>query len=164
MNKPLEFWSNDNQFGLRILTPEMNLLLQLCEQSGLVETGGILIGKYSSALDCAVVTEVTPPPSDSKRGRYWFVRGVKGLKSKLKDLWTVKREFYLGEWHFHPAGAPDPSGRDIAGMRGISESSKYKCPEPILLIIGGSFPNNWQIRAFVFQRNRSFLELHRLNQ
>lgn len=163
MDKPLEFWSDSNQFGMRIFEPEIDLLLQLCKQSGSVETGGILIGTYSPALDCAVVSEVTPPPPDSRRGRYWFIRGIKGLKSKLKFLWNKKQKFYLGEWHFHPGGVPQPSCRDIDGMRGISESPKYKCPEPILLIVGGSFPDDWQIRVFAFQRKKAFLELHRLN-
>lgn len=163
MKKPLEFWSKDNRFGLRVFVPEMDLLLRLCEESGLVETGGILIGKYTAALDCAVVTEVTPPSPDSKRGRYWFMRGVKGLREKLRALWKERSGFYLGEWHFHPEGAPKPSETDFVGIKGIAESSKYKCPEPILLIIGGSFPDNWQIRVFVFQRDKSLLELHWLD-
>ena len=58
---------------------EVGLLLKTCAESVLVETGRILIGKYTVARDCKVVTEVTPPAPDSKRGRYWFVRGVKGL-------------------------------------------------------------------------------------
>lgn len=163
MKKPLEFWSKDNRFGLHISAPELDLLLELSEKSGLVETGGILIGEYTPALDCAVVMEITPPPPDSKRGRYWFVRGVKGLRSKLKALWKEKTGFYLGEWHFHPGGDPDPSETDLIGIKGISESPKYKCPEPILLIIGGSLPDNWSIRAFVFLRNDSLLELHQLD-
>lgn len=163
MKKPLDFWSNDNRFGLRISAPEVDLMLDLCERSGLVETGGILIGEYTPALDCAVVTEITPPPPDSKRGRYSFLRGVKGLKNKLKSLWKEKSVFYLGEWHFHPEGTPDPSRTDLAGIKGIAESPKYKCPEPILLIIGGTLPNNWHIRTFVFLRNGVLLELHQLD-
>jgi hypothetical protein len=71
--------------------------------------------------------------------------------------------FYLGKWHFHPERAPNPSGKDLAGIKGIAKSSKYKCPEPIFLIIGDSLPYDWRIRTFVFLRNGSLLELHQLN-
>jgi integrative and conjugative element protein (TIGR02256 family) len=164
MRNPVEFWSKDNRFGLRIFASEMNLLLDFCEKSGLVETGGILIGKYTSAHDCAVVSEVTPPPLDSKRGRFWFKRGVRGLRNKLKTLWDEKSVYYLGEWHFHPEGAPDPSETDFNSLKGISESSKYNCPEPLLIIIGGSFPENWNIRVFVFLQNKSLLELQQIDK
>ncbi len=78
-------------------------------------------------------------------------------------MWEEQTSFYLGEWHFHPKEAPDPSEIDRAGIKGISESPRYRCPEPVLLIIGGSLLDDWRIRAFVFQRNSSLLELYRLD-
>lgn len=63
----------------------------------------------------------------------------------------------------HPEGAPDPSGTDYTGIKGIAESTKYKCPEPIMMIIGGSLSEGWHIRVFVFQQNKSLLELYQLD-
>lgn len=138
-------------------------MLQLCEKSGLIETGGVLLGSYTKAHDCAVITEITAPPADSERFRFSFKRGTNGLRKKLKALWRKTGEFYLGEWHFHPNGAPIPSPTDDAGMQGIADSNNYKCPEPISIIIGGSFPDNWQIRAYIYRRKKSSIELHAIN-
>lgn len=163
MKKPLEFWSKDNRFGLRVFAAEIDLLIKLCAKCNTKETGGILIGKYSTSLDCAIVTEVTHPTADSEGGNFWFIRGVKGLKKKLFNIWKSKREFYLGEWHFHPNGSPEPSETDFSSLKGISKSPKYKCPEPILLILGGTPTKNWKIRVFIYNQVTGFIELHTLS-
>ena len=61
----LEFWSPDRQFGLKIPEEKIALLLAMCAQSTPHETGGILIGFYTTARDCAVVTAISRAPSDS---------------------------------------------------------------------------------------------------
>ncbi|MFS8146919.1 Mov34/MPN/PAD-1 family protein [Rhizobium sp. BR 249] len=101
------------------------------------ETGGILIGRYENDGNVAVVTAATERPADSSSGRAWFQRGISGLKAKLRTRW-VAGEFYVGEWHSHPGGAPDPSGNDIRVMRSISIDTSYRCPKPIMLIAGTS--------------------------
>jgi len=160
----IEFWSQNNEYGIRLFEPEINSMLRLCEESQSIETGGVILGKYTTALDCAVVTEITPPPSDSRRGSSWFRRGTRGLEKKLAKLWKTDKEYYLGEWHFHPGGSATLSGTDQRGMQGISETPGYKCPEPILIIIGGSFPNAWEIRAYIFKPGSPFIELNSLNK
>lgn len=135
-------------------------MLKLCGRSSPRETGGILLGRYSNALDYALVTSITKAPSDSRSGRTWFVRGVRGLQSKIDNMWRRKQGYYLGEWHFHPFGEPSPSGTDSSQMREIARSPQYRCPEPILLIIGGDPPNNWTARAFIFLRgHRPYIEM-----
>jgi hypothetical protein len=96
--------------------------------------------------------------------RFSFKRGTKGLRKKFESLWKKNGEFYLGEWHFHPKGDPTPSATDKAGMQGIADSGKYKCPEPISIIVGGSFPDNWEVRAYVYRRKKPLIELFALSQ
>ena len=118
-----------------------------------------MLGRYTESHDCAVVTMSTNAPADSKRGRNWFHRGLKGLQSVVLRLWRLKREYYLGEWHYHPSGAPHPSSVDIAQMKEISNSIFYRCPEPVMLLIGGDPKNEFQLCAFVFPGNGTMIEL-----
>ncbi|ELT50860.1 Mov34/MPN/PAD-1 family protein [Brucella sp. ZJ1_1] len=101
------------------------------------ETGGILIGRYENDGNVAVVTAATERPADSLAGRAWFQRGISGLTAKLRARWT-QGEYYLGEWHSHPGGAPDPSSNDVREMRSISIDPSYRCPKPIMVIAGTS--------------------------
>jgi len=155
----LEFWSTDKRFGLKVPRMEVKEALRLCERSVPNETGGILLGRYSAAHDCAVVMAVTGAPADSHSGRTWFIRGVRGLQRTVDHLWGRQRGYYLGEWHFHPGGAPKPSPTDVQQMREIAGSEQYHCPEPVLLIIGGEPKGKWSAGAYVFPRASPYIEL-----
>jgi integrative and conjugative element protein (TIGR02256 family) len=115
-------------------------VLSRCRGFAPAETGGILVGYYNDALSCAVVTDASERPLDSKSGRNWLVRGTAGLQGWLDRLWcNNKRRYYLGEWHFHPGGVPEPSPTDTKQMGTIARSPSYKCPEPVLLLGGSSW-------------------------
>lgn len=144
------------QFGIRIPLTVLRQVIGWCEEGEGHETGGVLIGRYAEGQRVAVVTEALPAPADSKGGPTWFVRGVRALNAKLKRRWNSGRGYYLGEWHYHPGGVPVPSKPDCAQMRSISESASYSCPEPVLLIIGGT-PPDFDVRSYVFPRGRDFI-------
>jgi integrative and conjugative element protein (TIGR02256 family) len=141
----------DGTFGVELQDSVLGALDRYCHDAGSVETGGILIGRYSDDLALAIVREATPPPKDSTRGRSWFVRGVSGLREMLGKRWSAKeRTFYIGEWHFHPANHVEPSSDDFAQMIEISEAREYDCKEPLLLILGATKHGGQRIfRAFV---------------
>ena len=145
------------QFGIRIPLRILRQIIGWCKNDEGHETGGLLIGSYAEGQRVAVVTEALPAPTDSSAGTTWFVRGVRALNAKLKWRWNSGRGYYLGEWHYHPGGAPVPSNPDCAQMRSISESSSYSCPEPVLLIIGGT-PPNFDFRSYVFASGRELME------
>ncbi len=83
----VQFWSEDNRFGLKIEVESVGEILRYCQGSSPKETGGILLGRYSAAHDCALVDKVTGAPVDSQMERTWVVRGVRGLQAKLDLLW-----------------------------------------------------------------------------
>ena len=87
-------------------------MVEECANAKGKETGGILAGYYTPALDRAIVTELTGPPQDSVQSCWTFYRGVHGLHAWFMRLWRDKRHYYLGEWHFHPGGSPVPSLTD----------------------------------------------------
>lgn len=113
--------------------------ISIIEQQALAspenETGGILIGRYDYANDRAVVLAATQRPTDSEIGRTWFRRGSSGLKQLLRERWK-SGEYYVGEWHSHPGGSPEPSSSDVREMRAISRNPVYACSKPILIIAG----------------------------
>lgn len=158
----VQFWTSCSSFGLRFKRSCLEEIVRSCKSSYPSETGGIVIGSYTVSLDCAIATSFTNAPPDSESGRTWFRRGIRGLKRLLDKRWK-SGEFYLGEWHFHPNGEPDPSLTDRQQVERFSRSNDVNCSEPILLILGGNPSLTWKIRVFVFPRNRSYLEMHFLD-
>lgn len=157
------FQSPDRRFGLRIASNEVERMVSLCRKAKRNEIGGILTGRYTDEHDWAEVTDATGPPEDSRSGRTWFERGVRGLQQLINQCWKRDRSYYLGEWHYHPYAGASPSRTDIAQMKKISEAESYQCPEPILLILGGDPVGALDIRAFIFARNNKYIELTKIN-
>lgn len=158
----LEFSSRDARFRIQVPSRVVARLLRLCWCSGHVETGGILAGTYSAALDCACVSRISGAPRDSSSGPTWFERGTSGLQAWLDHHWASRRERYLGEWHFHPGAAPVPSPTDRHQLHTIARTPSYACPEPVLLILGGDPAGRWEVSAHVFPRGREAVALHRV--
>ncbi len=158
----IEFWSADHQYGLQISEKDVSKILSACRQSVNEETGGILVGYYNAVHNCALVTAASGAPPDSKSGHTWFERGISGLQVWLNSLWNKKKQYYLGEWHFHPYSEPAVSLRDVTQLSDIASAESYHCPEPVLLIVGGDPQAVWTTRAFVFPRNLGPLGLELL--
>jgi integrative and conjugative element protein (TIGR02256 family) len=157
-NESYEYWSSDRKLGIIIEDLHVSKILEACKNSRSYETGGIIVGHYNENLDCAVVTDVSLSPSDSKHGPTWFYRGVNGLQNWLNRL-RNRKEYYLGEWHFHPFASAVLSRTDKSQMIKIAKSKKYICPEPILLIIGGDPKHDWMMQIYVCEKGKSFIEL-----
>ena len=155
----LLLWSKDHRFGLSLKEPFLLQGLKECEDSDSQETGGILVGYYTPANDCAIVTALSGPPEDSIRKQRFFERGTRGIQSWIFRIWREQRHFYLGEWHFHPSGSSVPSQDDTEQMRKLSTDTRLKCPEPILLIIGGDPKGAWSANAYVFPVDQEYVPL-----
>ena len=158
--RELIFRSEDRRFGLRVPPAEIGRLLGICRGAYPKETGGILVGVYNQSLDCAQVQTVTGPGNDARAGRTWFERGVAGLQEILRTHWQERRGYYLGEWHFHPGTAPVPSPTDERSMPRFAASARYRCPEPVLLIVGGHPDATWTASATVYPRNLKAVRLN----
>jgi integrative and conjugative element protein (TIGR02256 family) len=158
----LLFRSGDRKLGVLVNTADVATLLRICADAADLETGGVLVGRYAADGETAVVTTIGKPPDDSRAGRTWFERGVRGVASWLAELWSRReRTYYLGEWHFHPQAAPTASNDDKRQLLSISRNAAYKCPEPVMLIIGGDPRGDWSARAYVTAGGR-FLALERI--
>lgn len=150
----------DRRFGVTLSGDVLGELLRHCVAADDHETGGLLIGAYTDRFDMAVVHRVTGPSPDSQAGPTWFRRGVQGLQELLQKRWRMEGDYYLGEWHFHPGALPQPSGDDHAQMQTISRSPPYRCPEPILVILGGDPAGEWSVSAQVYPQAMNGVAMH----
>lgn len=158
-NTPIELWTAKDQFGVRIPQAVVDQMIAYCLASHPLETGGILVGKYISYGDCADVVTASCPPHDSKRGSTWFIRGTRNLQRWLDLLWKKREQHYLGEWHYHPSAGSQPSRQDKEQIRKIARNMKARCPEPLLIIIGGDTCDGFTLSCFVSPAGRSLLPM-----
>lgn len=160
MKSGLSFRSEDGRFRLELESRHVRALLRLAGRAGRRETGGVLVGHYNEELDCAHVTCVSPPPRGSSATGTRFERGAVGLGPWLQRLWTARRSaYYLGEWHFHPHASPEPSAQDCAQMKTLARRESVRCPEPILVVLGGDPHGEWDVRACVFPLGQDLVRL-----
>lgn len=110
------------------------------------ETGGVLCGYCTEDKVSAIITDFLEPTKDSIFRRASFVRGVSSLKEILSEKWK-EGKYYLGEWHLHPYSPPIASGQDASQLIQNSKDCSLKCPEPIMVIIGGK--HNKDIKVYV---------------
>ena len=141
--------SAGSNVGVWLSSAAVESMLTTARKAGKRETGGILIGRYDPDGWMAEVVEATPKPRGSKSGWWWFTRSNSGLAALLERRWN-EGYYYLGEWHFHPGGAPTPSERDKRSMQRISSDPAYQCPQPILVILGGTIDATWNVSVTVF--------------
>lgn len=159
-NEDLHF-TDDNLHRVIIFKEAYEHMHEYCKTSNSNETGGILIGNYSRNQKTANILKVTPPPQNSRKTKCTFKRGTAGLKNFLDLMWE-QGLYYLGEWHYHPNASPFPSGTDINQMIRFANSSDLKCPEPILVIIGGNLCKE-SIFVAVFNKN-DYVTLQKLDR
>lgn len=140
----LSFASADNRLVATLEADVVRTMTTCCAGTGRRETGGILIGNYDRPGRVASIVEATRKPKDSLSGWFWFQRGTAGLKELLAERWK-QGFYYLGEWHHHPGGSPEPSLPDVKAMSEIASNPKYNCTNPILVILGGDPGGRFQL-------------------
>lgn len=154
----LVFQDKKRLYSINLNVEDYEQMLIYCAKSNPYETGGILIGNYSANQMSANILQITPPPQNSRRSKSNFRRGTAGLQNILDSVWT-QGLYYIGEWHYHPNASSSPSHIDKNQMMILSQDENLKCPEPILMIIGG-YKDNWNINARLFVNNEEII-LHK---
>lgn len=122
---------------IAVAADQTEKLVAALDRAGIKETGGQLYGEQLAPSSFRV-TELTV---QSRPGA--FARFVVDLLQAAKDaarfferterLYT--RYNYIGEWHSHPSFAVQPSGPDVAAMRGIVRDSRFAGSFAVLMIV-----------------------------
>jgi len=155
----ITFFSDCNSIEVRVAFGVYDSIKQYCRNSGELETGGILIGSYVENNTVADIKFCTGPTSDSKQWKTRFIRGKKGLLKLLNDYWIQKKQYYIGDWHYHPTLKAFPSQQDYSEIIKISKFEKLKCPEPILLIVAGDDNNGWDFNMTLVDSSGNLVNL-----
>ena len=163
MSGKLHWITPCGRYAARLTEGAWRQMQRECAAAGAVETGGVLIGHYTADESTAIITEALPPPSDSTCGHTWFHRGIAGLCGLLAKRWkSQRRTYYVGEWHYHPTSTVEASRDDLAQMCGINSDPRYRCREPIMVIVGqGRYGGDRPMRSFVFPHEEGHLEFER---
>lgn len=151
------FLPSDRSIAVEITAEALASIVDESSSARRLETGGLLLGRYGRFGDRVVVSRVTGPPRDSRRFPRRFIRGIAGLTKRLARVWD-EGIYYVGEWHLHPGGSPAPSVLDTSQMLRFSDEADYRCPHPVLLVIGGRPPVRWSLSVGVVI-DGAFLEL-----
>jgi integrative and conjugative element protein (TIGR02256 family) len=112
------------------------------------ETGGVLLGYWSSARDTAVVEHVVGPGPRALHRLTEFVPDHGHQASEIARLFRRERGNldYLGDWHTHPVGPLTLSWKDQFTLRRIAQDGAARAPQPVMLLLAGGSP--WRVGAW----------------
>ncbi|WP_191184970.1 ThiF family adenylyltransferase [Pontibacter aquaedesilientis] len=141
------FCAEGSGWEIRMAAGSSERLLNLCNQNGKIETGGVLVGMANYKTKTIHVFDIIEEPQGSTGTRTGFIRGVKGLPEYINEIKesTGGVVGYIGEWHTHPMDLEGLSCRDKATIRELVILNR-KEPIPTCAII----VTNDKILPFVF--------------
>jgi len=103
-----------------------------------VETGGVLVGRYSEASHSFYIVNVLPAPDDSTRSPNEFVLGQSGVVAAIRRYFEESGEslYCLGTWHSHlRTSGPSPLDRETAGTIALARLA----PSVLLISTPGGY-------------------------
>ncbi len=102
------------------------------------EAGGQLFGH--AGRSSWVVARATGPDRADRRCRFGFRPDRAREQREIHEFHALGFD-YLGDWHTHPEGTPEPSSRDSTSIGEIARQSTHHLSGFLLCIVGHSpFP------------------------
>ena len=114
------------------------------------EGGGFLFGKYSED-GMVVYVEKAEHSVKSKGSDASFERSVK--IEQFVEMYN-NGLIYVGEWHSHPNGKADYSGRDMQSMIEIAECKTTIIEHPLLVIIGAKSKRVREYKVYMYDNGK----------
>ena len=126
--------------GIHMLYSEAEEISKRAKKYSPIETGGVIIGHYTTDMRFALISEMTSrftKQEECKRDE--LVIDTDLLNEYLKELWESRipnrKIYYLGDWHSHTSMGSYPSPRDEEMW--IDVQKKDPDFHPVYFIIGG---------------------------
>lgn len=88
------------------------------------ETGGILFGRGPDPEGLLVVDQAGDPGPNARREPGFFLRDLRHAQRLADAAWQERRAIWVGEWHTHLHGDPQPSGRDLTTYSGLLSAAE----------------------------------------
>lgn len=143
--KPLKFEIGQSSQRL-VLSRAVLRHFQKHQQNGAssLEAGGQLFARLSALPEVIIEQATGPRPSDF-RTRTLYIPDRSAEQPEI-DHWHKKGLHYVGDWHTHPEGIPNPSADDTDSIRESFVKSKHTLHGFLLIIVGTTpFPNGLYI-------------------
>lgn len=98
------------------------------------ETGGALLGRRDGEL--AVIEDVLGPGPNANHGFSHFEPDAKWQLEQGKRVYAAsgRTVAYVGDWHTHPHGRPEPSRQDRKTAKMIATTQSFRAPRPLYAI------------------------------
>jgi len=106
------------------------------------ETGGILLGFDAEGNAPLTVTVAGDPGPKAIRCATRFRRDLEHAQALADAAWALEGSLWIGDWHTHPAGHPQPSPTDLAGYRAALADETL--PAFLSVILSPGEPGDWQ--------------------
>jgi integrative and conjugative element protein (TIGR02256 family) len=123
-----------------------------------LETGGMLLGYVSPNTDPedVVIERVIGPGPNAKHFSDRFEPDGHWQQCRLADAYQQSGRIttYLGDWHTHPDGLPEPSWRDWRTARRVARSEAARMSRPLMLIVASNAEETWTAMAYRWARGR----------
>lgn len=122
------------------------------------ETGGALLGRREG--DLAVVEEVLGPGPEANHGFSHFEPDARWQLEEGKRIYTESRRTvaYVGDWHTHPHGRPEPSRQDRDTAKMIATTKGFRAPRPLYAIASKRWHQlrrpSWRLRMLEWHHGR----------
>jgi integrative and conjugative element protein (TIGR02256 family) len=114
-----------------------------------LETGGVLIG-YTGGPggDEVVVAAITGPGPRARHAATAFEPDHEYQTGEIARIYRASGgvNTYLGDWHTHPAAAPDLSRRDKKTLTRIASHREARLDRPVMAILGES--SQWTLKVW----------------
>jgi integrative and conjugative element protein (TIGR02256 family) len=103
------------------------------------ETGGVLLGSFDLANKIIYIAHTIASPPDSEEWPTLYIRGCKGLRSKVEEVGRMTDGMlgYIGEWHSHPSGCSTaPSDDDLQVFAWLTDLMDADGLPAMMMIVG----------------------------
>lgn len=112
------------------------------------ETGGVLLGYWSTPFEEVVITHTVGPGPRAVHRRHRFVPDPNYQEEEVARHYeqSGRVHTYLGDWHTHPASGLHLSRQDYRTARRIATSVEARVAVPIMAVLEG--PTSWKLAVW----------------
>jgi len=138
----------------------VDALVVEADQGHPMETGGVLVGYWSTNGCDAVVTAVIGPGPNAVHRKDGFIPDYVYQEAEIAAHYaaSARRHSYLGDWHTHPNSDQTwLSWQDRRTLGRIATAPEARSPKPVMAILAGE-PGNWS--AAVWEGERRWFGSH----
>lgn len=134
-------------------------IVKLAAQEAPRETGGVLMGYWTSDGSDVVITHVVGPGAGALHTPTRFVPDQDAHLRQIAAIYfqSDRVSTYLGDWHSHPGGRGLLSASDRRTLRRIASTPTARIECPLMGIVAGDEEEEWHLTVWVLGQRRHLL-------